>query len=97
MSQFSSNVVYYPLAQQSTLQQPVYLAATNAATAWPTNLFSQFNLSNLTAATTSNTNVSTGLNTAATASTQAVYDLPTGLFDAAAPTTTQQLFWPGLN
>jgi len=84
--------VYYPLAQQSTLQQPVYLAPTTGGTGttWPTNLFSQFNL-----ATTSNTNVST----TGTSSPQTVYELPAALFESSSssPTTGQQLYWPSYN
>jgi len=88
---FSSNVLYYPLAQQSTLQQPIYLTPTNGGTGttWPTNLFSQFNLG-----TTSNTNVST----TGTSSPQTVYELPTALFESSSsPTTGQQLYWPSYN
>jgi hypothetical protein len=86
--------VYYPLAQQSTLQQPVFLTPTTGGTAttWPTNLFSQFNF-----ATTSNTNVSTTLNTTGTTSPQTVYEIPTALYEsssAAASTSGQQIYWP---
>ncbi len=101
---FRSNVIYYPLAQQSTLQQPIYLTPTNGATGttWPTNLFSQFNLANLSS--TSNTNVSAALNPG-TSSPQTVYEVPTALFEpngiasssptmaANAQTTGQQLYW----
>jgi hypothetical protein len=83
--------VYYPLAQQSNLQQPVYLTSTTGATGttWPTNLFSQFNL-----APTSNTNVST----TGTSSPQTVYDLQTALYDSSSsPTAGQQLYWPSYN
>jgi hypothetical protein len=97
-------VIYYPLAQQSTLQQPIYLAPSNgaSATSWPSNLFSQFNLANLSA--TSNTNVSTALNPG-TSSPQTVYEVPAALFEpngiasssptinGNAQTTGQQLYW----
>lgn len=102
---FRSNVIYYPLAQQSTIQQPIYIAPTTGATAttWPSNLFSQFNLASLSTAT-SNTNVSATLNPGTTSS-QAVYEVPTALFEPSAlvtPTTTitgttqangQPLYW----
>ncbi len=85
--------MYYPLAQQSTLQQPVYLTPTTAATAattWPTNLFSQFNLANISNATTSNTNVST----TGTSSPQTIYEVSPALFESSSPTAGQQLYWP---
>jgi len=88
---FRSSVVYYPLAQQSTLQQPVYLTPTTGGTAttWPTNIFSQFNL-----ATTSNTTVPT----TSTSSPQTVYEIPTALFEtSSSPTAGQQLYWPSYN
>jgi hypothetical protein len=91
---FRSNLVYYPLAQQSALQQPVYLTPTTAAaagTTWPTNLFSQFNLP-----TASNTNVST----AGTSSPQTIYELPPALFESSSSSSTtagQQLYWPSYN
>lgn len=101
---YPSNVIYYPLAQQSTLQQPIYLTPTTgaAATSWPTNIFSQFNLANLS--TPSNTNVSTTLNPG-TSSPQTVYEVPTALFESNgiasssptingnAQTSGQQLYW----
>jgi len=97
-------VIYYPLTQQSTLQQPIYVTPTTGATAttWPTNLFSQFNLANLS--NTSTGNVSTTLN-AGTSSPQTVYEVPTALFEQSAlastspsiagngQTTGQQLYW----
>jgi hypothetical protein len=88
--------VYYPLAQQSGLQQPVYLtsAAGGAGTTWPSNLFSQYNLANLSATSTSNT--STG-----TSSPQTVYELPLASFESPSSTNTQtggqQLYWPSYN
>lgn len=90
---FRSNVVYYPLAQQSTLQQPVYLTSTTGGTAttWPSNLFSQFNL-----ATQSNTT----LPTTGTSSPQTVYELSQALFESSSsssPTAGQQLYWPSYN
>jgi hypothetical protein len=106
---FRSNVIYYPLAQQSTLQQPIYLAPTTGATAttWPSNLFSQFNLANLSS--TSNSNVSSALNPG-TSSPQTVYELQTALFEPTAgiasssstiagngQTTGQQLYWSSYN
>ncbi|CAF2578305.1 unnamed protein product [Rotaria sp. Silwood2] len=93
---YPSNVVYYPLSQQSTLQQPVYLTPTSGTTGttWPTNLFSQFNLANLSAATTSNTNVSTTLNTTNTTSPQTIYEVPTALFESTSSANGQQLYWP---
>ncbi|UJR22341.1 hypothetical protein I4U23_025403 [Adineta vaga] len=97
---YPSNVVYYPLAQQSTLQQPVFLtsAAGSTAATWPTNLFSQFNLANLTGATTSNNNLSSTLTNPGTTSTsQAIYDAPTALFDSTTAATGQQLYWPAYN
>jgi hypothetical protein len=103
-------VIYYPLAQQSTLQQPIYLAPTTGATGttWPSNLFSQFNLANLSS--TSNTNVSSALNPG-TSSPQTVYELQTALFEPTtggiasssptvagnAQTTGQQLYWSSYN
>jgi len=103
-SAYPSNLIYYPLAQQSTLQQPIYLAPTNGATGntWPSNLFSQFNLAGLS--NTSNTNVSTTLNPG-TSSPQTVYEVPTAIFEPTAlasssptiagngQTTGQQLYW----
>ncbi|CAF0893262.1 unnamed protein product [Rotaria sordida] len=97
---YPSNVVYYPLAQQSTIQQPLYLTPTTATTAntWPTNLFSQFNLANLSAGNTSNTNVSTTLNTTNTTSPQTIYEVPTAtLFESTSSTSGQQLYWPSYN
>ncbi|CAF2436888.1 unnamed protein product [Rotaria sp. Silwood2] len=104
---YPSNVIYYPLTQQSTIQQPIYIAPTTGATAttWPSNLFSQFNLANL-ATTTSNTNVSGTLNPG-TSSPQTLYEVPTALFESSAivsptptiggnaQTTGQQLYWSG--
>jgi hypothetical protein len=91
--------VYYPLAQQSALQQPVYLTQTGGATGtgWPTNLFSQFNLANLSAAQTSNTNLSSALNPSGASSSQAVYEVPTSLFDSSSSAGGQQLYWPSYN
>ena len=96
---FSSNVVYYPLTQQSTLQQPVYLTPTSAGTGttWPSNLFSQFSLANLSAGGTTNTNVSTALNTGNTTSPQTVYEVQPALFESATSSTGQQLYWPSYN
>ncbi|CAF1252827.1 unnamed protein product [Rotaria magnacalcarata] len=106
---YPSNLIYYPLAQQSTIQQPIYLTSTNGAagTTWPSNLFSQFNLANL-ASTTSNNNVSAALNPG-TASPQTVYEVSGALFEPSAlvstppsiaggtQTTGQQLYWPSYN
>ncbi|CAF1487743.1 unnamed protein product [Rotaria magnacalcarata] len=96
---YPSNVVYYPLAQQSALQQPVYLAPTSAgtATSWPSNIFSQFNLANLSAGGTTNTNVSTTLNNGNTASPQTVYEVQPALFESTTSATGQQLYWPSYN
>lgn len=93
---FRSNILYYSLPQQSALQQPVYLAPTGATTAatWPPNIFSQFNIANLSNATPTNTNVSNALNTTNTTSPQTVYEVSSNLFDTTAPTNGQQLFWP---
>jgi hypothetical protein len=101
---YPSNVIYYPLAQQSTIQQPIYLTPTNGGTGttWPSNLFSQFSLGNLSTAST--TNVSTALNPG-TSSPQTVYEVPTALFEpngiasssptiaGSAQTAGQQLYW----
>jgi hypothetical protein len=101
-------VIYYPLTQQSTLQQPIYLTQTNGATGttWPSNIFSQFNLANLSAAST--TNVSTGLNPG-TSSPQTVYEVAPSLYEqsgiasssptiaGSAQTTGQQLYWSNYN
>jgi len=101
---FRSNLIYYPLAQQSTMQQPIYLTPTNGGTGttWPSNLFSQFSLGNLS--TGSTTNVSTTLNPG-TSSPQTVYEVPTALFEpngiasssptiaGSAQTAGQQLYW----
>ncbi|UJR26777.1 hypothetical protein I4U23_008091 [Adineta vaga] len=103
---YPSNLIYYPLAQQSTIQQPIYLTTSGGATAtsWPSNLFSQFNLANLS--TASNTNTTTALNPG-TATPQTVYEVPSALFEpssigSAAPningntqTSGQQLYWSG--
>jgi hypothetical protein len=102
---YPSNVIYYPLTQQSTMQQPIYLTPTTGATGttWPTNLFSQFNL-----AATSNGNVSTTLNPG-TSSPQTVYEVSPALFEpnglasssptiaGNAQTTGQQLYWSSYN
>ena len=90
---FRSNLIYYPLAQQSTLQQPVYLAPTTAGsgTTWSTNLLSQFNLPTSTNTTVTNTG---------TASPQTIYELPAGLFDSSSTSTNaarQPLYWPAYN
>lgn len=103
-SAYPSNVIYYPLTQQSTLQQPIYVTPTTGGTAttWPSNLFSQFNLANLS--NTSTGNVSTPLNPG-TSSPQTVYEVPTAIFEPSAlasssptiagngQTTGQQLYW----
>jgi hypothetical protein len=96
---FSSSVVYYPLAQQSALQQPVYITPSNGATGttWPSNLFSQFNLANLPTAQTSNTNVSTTINPSGTSTSQTVYEVSPALFDSSSATNGQQLYWPSYN
>jgi hypothetical protein len=105
---YPSNVIYYPLTQQSTMQQPIYLTPTNGGTGttWPTNLFSQFNLANLSTQSTSN--VSTALNPG-TSSPQTVYELPATLFEqnglaTSSPTiagnaqaNAQQLYWSNYN
>ena len=98
---FSSNVVYYPLAQQSTLQQPVFITSTTGgtATAWPTNIFSQYNLANLSAAagTTSSTNLAATLaNPGTLSASQTIFDGTTALFDSTSA-TGQQLHWPNYN
>jgi hypothetical protein len=81
-------LVYYPLNQQSALQQPVYLTPTTAGTG--TTWLSQFNLP-----TASNTNVST----AGSSSSQTIYELPPALFESSSssPTAGQQLYWPSYN
>jgi hypothetical protein len=80
-------LVYYPLAQQSALQQPVYLTPTTAGTG--TTWLSQFNLP-----TASNTNLST----AGTSSPQSIYELPPALFESSSsPTAAQQLYWQSYN
>ncbi|CAF1135591.1 unnamed protein product [Adineta steineri] len=97
---YPSSVLYYPLAQQSALQQPIFLTSTTGGTTttWPTNLFSQFNLANLSGTTTSNTNIPTTLNTVGTSSSQqAIYDVQTALFDSSTATAGQQLYWPTYN
>lgn len=90
---FRSNLIYYPLAQQSTLQQPVYLAPTTAATGttWSTNLLSPFNLP---------TNTNTTVTNTGTASPQTIYELSTGLFDTTSTSTNatgQPIYWPTYN
>lgn len=101
---YPSNVIYYPLAQQSAIQQPIYLTPSTGATGttWPSNLFSQFNLANLSSG--SNTNVSTTLNPG-TSSPQTVYEVSPALFEPSgiasssptiagnAQTNGQQLYW----
>ena len=70
--------MYYPLAQQSGLQQPVYITPTNGATGTnmvASNLFSQFNLANLPTAQTSNANLSTTINPSGTSTSQTVYEV----------------------
>ncbi|CAF0769418.1 unnamed protein product [Adineta ricciae] len=98
---YPSNVVYYPLTQQSTLQQPVFItSATNGtAAAWPTNIFSQYNLASLSAAaTTSNTNLTATLTNPGTLSaSQTIFDGTTALFDSTSAATGQQLHWPNYN
>ncbi|CAF0998617.1 unnamed protein product [Adineta steineri] len=103
---YPSNLIYYPLAQQPTLQQPIYLTPTNGGTGttWPSNLLSHVNLANLS--TTSATNVGTTLNPG-TSSPQTVYEVSPALLEAAgitSPSPTiagtaqsagQQLYWPG--
>ena len=106
---FRSNLIYYPLAQQSTLQQPIYLTPTNGAsgTTWPNNLFSHINLANLSG--TTNNNGTSPLNPGTSSSPQTVYEIPTlfepstGLtttlptLNGAAQTTGQQLYWSNHN
>ena len=90
------------MAQQSTIQQPIYLASTTGAT-WPSNIFSQFNLANLS--TTPNTNVSATLNPG-TSPSQTVYEVPAAVIEPSSivsssttipgsvQSTGQQLYWP---
>lgn len=98
---YPSNLIYYPLGQQSPLQQPIYLTSSTGATGttWPSNFFSQFNLSG-----SSNGNISAALN-AGTSSPHTLYEVPTALFESAglgstsptiatnAQSTGPQLYW----
>lgn len=105
---YTSNLIYYQLAQQSAIQQPIYFAPATGATGttWPTNLLSQLNLAPIPNAT--NANVATGLNQTTT-SPPTIFEIPNALLESnglAAATTTlgnnvqttgQQLYWPNFN
>lgn len=105
---YTSNLIYYPLAQQSTLQQPIYFAPATGATGttWPTNLLSQLNLAPLANAT--NGNVANGLNPTTT-SPPTIFEIPNALLEPnglATATSTlsnnvqtsgQQLYWSNYN